>query len=221
MKKNKHLIIRAALVLLVSAVGMYLAYPILKGKEKLPIYNPSQVSPKLVDYSMRWIKKNHKIADFTFTNQNNETVTNNTFKNKIYVADFFFTTCPTICKKMTKHFKYLQNVFKDDGEVMFLSHTVHPENDSVSVLKAYALEHKVNDSKWHLVTGDKRHIYQLARKSYFAVLNSEGDGGEHDFIHTENFILVDKKRQIRGYYDGTNKQDIKKLVRDIEILKRE
>ena len=221
MDRNRPLVLRCLLVLLLASVGVYLSYLILKDKEKLPIYNPSEISPKLVDYSMRWIRKNHKISDFRLINQNNETITNDNFKSKIYVADFFFTTCPTICKEMTKHFKYLQKVFRDDDELMFLSHTVFPENDSVPVLKAYALEHNVNDAKWHLATGDKRHIYELARKSYFAVVDGGGDGGEYDFIHTENFILVDKKRQIRGYYDGTNMEEIRKLVRDIEILKRE
>ncbi len=114
----------------------------------------------------------------------------------------------------------LQEFFKNDTTILFLSHSVTPVIDSVSVLRAYADKKGVIDTKWHLVTGDKKHIYELARKSYFAVLD-EGDGGEQDFIHTEQFILVDKKRQIRGFYDGTDKEEVQRIQKDIQILKKE
>jgi protein SCO1/2 len=136
------------------------------------------------------------------------------------VADFFFTTCPTICIAMTDHMLQIQNEIINDDEVILLSHSVTPEIDSVAQLKKYALEKGVIDRKWNLVTGDKKEIYELARKSYLAVLD-DGDGGPFDMIHTENFMLIDKKRQIRGFYDGTNPEDIKLLLEDIKTLKAE
>jgi protein SCO1/2 len=154
------------------------------------------------------------------TNQNGKTVTQDTYNNKIYIADFFFTTCQTICPIMTDHMVILQDKLKLDSDVMLLSHTVTPEIDSVAQLKKYALNKGVLDSKWNLVTGDKKEIYQLARKSYLAV-KSNSDGGEYDMIHTENFILIDQKKRIRGYYDGTLEEDIESLLNDIDILKQE
>ena len=153
-------------------------------------------------------------------NQNGKTVTQDTYNDKIYIADFFFTTCQTICPIMTDHMVILQNKLKHDPDVMLLSHTVTPKIDSVAQLKKYALNKGVLDTKWNLVTGDKKEIYELARKSYFAV-KSYGDGGDYDMIHTENFILVDQKKRIRGYYDGTRKEDIELLLSDIDILKKE
>ena len=153
-------------------------------------------------------------------NQNGKTVTQDTYNDKIYIADFFFTTCQTICPIMTDHMVILQNKLKHDPDVMLLSHTVTPKIDSVAQLKKYALNKGVLDTKWNLVTGDKKEIYELARKSYLAV-KSYGDGGDYDMIHTENFILVDQKKRIRGYYDGTRKEDIELLLSDIDILKKE
>src|SRR5690606_3061558 len=143
-------------------------------------------------------KKYHKIADFSLTNQNGKTVTQADYENKIYVADFFFTTCQTICPIMTDHMVYIQKELKDEPDVMLLSHTVTPEIDSVAQLKKYALKKGVDDSRWNLVTGDKKQIYDLARKSYLAVKDIEGFD-PYDMIHTENFMLIDKKRQIRGF----------------------
>jgi protein SCO1/2 len=119
---------------------------------------------------------------------------------------------------MTANLAEVQDEFKDDNEVLLLSHSVTPEIDSVAQLKKYAVEKGVIDQKWNLVTGDKKQIYELARKSYMAVMD-DGDGGAYDMIHTENFMLIDKERRIRGYYDGTNKEEVEKLIRDIEILK--
>lgn len=151
-------------------------------------------------------------------NQNGEIVTQDDYKDKIYVTDFFFTVCPSICPIMTNNIGKLQEVFDKDDDIKFLSLSVTPEMDSVPVLREYANRHEVIDSKWNITTGDKKHIYELARKSYFAVVD-EGDGGLQDFIHTPNFVLVDKQRQIRGIYDGTNDKDIKRLIKDIKILK--
>lgn len=189
-------------------------------KQPLPIYQPGMVSEELVDSTIQHKMKYHTIADFSLTNQNGETITEETYKDKIYVADFFFTTCPTICPIMTDHMYQIQKEIINDDDVMLLSHSVTPKIDSVPQLKKYAKEKGVIDRKWNLVTGDKKQIYELARKSYLAV-KTQGNGDEYDMIHTENFMLIDKKRQIRGFYDGTNPEDIDQLLEDIETLKSE
>ena len=210
----------AIVLLVLSIVIISIFYQILKPRVVLPIFQPAQVNEELVDSTIQHVKKYHTIADFSLINQNGKTVTQDTYNNKIYIADFFFTTCQTICPIMTDHMVILQNKLKLNPDVMLLSHTVTPEIDSVAQLKKYALNKGVLDSKWNLVTGDKKEIYQLARKSYLAV-KSSGDGGEYDMIHTENFILVDQKKRIRGYYDGTLEEDIESLLNDIDILKQE
>lgn len=210
----------AIVLLVLSIVIVSIFYQILKPREVLPIFQPAQVNEELVDSTIQHVKKYHTIADFSLTNQNGKTVTQDTYNNKIYIADFFFTTCQTICPIMTDHMVILQDKLKLDSDVMLLSHTVTPEIDSVAQLKKYALNKGVLDSKWNLVTGDKKEIYQLARKSYLAV-KSNSDGGEYDMIHTENFILIDQKKRIRGYYDGTLEEDIESLLNDIDILKQE
>ncbi|PCJ98936.1 MAG: SCO family protein [Flavobacteriaceae bacterium] len=204
--------------LLLSAIIISLFYNALQPKKTLLIYNPAMVNSELVDSTMRYIKKYHTIADFSLTNQNGKTITQKEYEDKIYVADFFFTTCPTICPIMTKNMAALQEHILNDDDVLLLSHSVTPQIDSVAQLKKYALEKGVIDSKWNLVTGDKKQIYELARKSYLAV-KTDGDGGPYDMIHTENFILVDKKRRIRGFYDGTKEEEIEKLLEDLSILK--
>ena len=201
-----------------GAVSITLFYFILTPEKTLPIYQPYEVNEKLVDSSISYISKYHKISDFELINQNGETITQEYYKNKIYVADFFFTTCQSICPIMTKNMLEIQEQLKNDKEILLLSHTVTPEIDSVQQLKKYALENSIDDNKWNLVTGDKRQIYDLARKSYLAVEDSEF--GNFDMIHTENFMLIDKKRQIRGFYDGTDKNEIIRLLADIEILKK-
>ncbi|WP_298882487.1 SCO family protein [uncultured Polaribacter sp.] len=203
-----------------SAVGVTVFYHLLKVDNRLKIYNPSDVNPRLVDESMFHIQKNHTIADFSLVNQNANIITNNNYKDKIYIADFFFTRCQTICIAMAYNMSELQEFYKNDDEIMFLSHSVTPVIDSVSVLKEYANRKGVIDGKWNVTTGSKKHIYDLARKSYFAVLD-EGNGDENDFIHTEQFVLVDKERRIRGYYDGTDKNEMEKLKTDIVLLKEE
>ncbi|MBQ0769655.1 MAG: SCO family protein [Bizionia sp.] len=195
-------------------------YSVLNVEKPLPIYQPSQVDTTLVDSTIQYIRKYHKIADFSLINQNGRTITQDDYKDKIYVADFFFTTCQTICPIMTDHMREIQKEIVDDNEVMLLSHTVTPVIDSVAQLKKYALRKGVNDAKWNLVTGDKKQIYELARKSYLAV-KTDGNGDKYDMIHTENFMLIDKKRQIRGFYDGTDPEAISELINDIETLKRE
>ena len=201
-----------------GAVSVTLFYFILTPEKTLPIYQPYEVNEKLVDSSISYISKYHKISDFELINQNGEIITQEYYKNKIYVADFFFTTCQSICPIMTKNMLEIQEQLKNDKEILLLSHTVTPEIDSVQQLKKYALENRIDDDKWNLVTGEKKQIYDLARKSYLAVEDSEF--GNFDMIHTENFMLIDKKRQIRGFYDGTDKNEIIRLLSDIEILKK-
>lgn len=205
---------------IISVIIISIIYNTLNVYQPLPIYQPSMVSTELVDSTLQYKKKYHKIADFSLTNQNGQTITQDSYKDKIYVTDFFFTTCQTICPIMTDHMAEIQNEIINDTEVMLLSHTVTPEIDTVAQLKRYAEKKGVNDKKWNLVTGDKKEIYKLARKSYLAV-KENGDGGPFDMIHTENFMLIDKKRQIRGFYDGTNQEDIDRLLDDIAILKEE
>jgi protein SCO1/2 len=204
----------------ISIIIITLIYNKLNVYQPLPIYQPTMVSTELVDSTLHYKKKYHSIADFSLINQNGRIVTQNNFKDKIYVADFFFTTCRTICPIMTNHMVQIQNALKEDTDVLLLSHTVTPKIDTVAQLKRYAKQKGVIDTKWHLVTGSKKEIYKLARKSYLAVKDT-GDGGPYDMVHTENFMLIDKKRQIRGYYDGTNPKAIAKLLEDITHLKKE
>jgi len=210
----------AIVFLIISIIIISIIYNKLNVYQPLPIYQPAMVSTELVDSTIQYQKKYHKIADFSLTNQNGRTITQDDYKDKIYVADFFFTTCQTICPIMTSHMVDVQKAILNDNEVMLLSHSVTPEIDNVAQLKRYAKEKGVIDSKWNLVTGDKKQIYQLARKSYLAVKDN-GDGGPFDMVHTENFMLIDKKRQIRGFYDGTDPDDIERLLADIKILKKE
>lgn len=202
---------------LISAVILYVMYDQLQPPKRLPVYQPNMVNPELVDIDMQYLRRGHVVADFALVNQNGDTITQEDYRDKIYVADFFFTTCPTICPLMTKNMAELQQEILEDEDVLLLSHSVTPQIDSVQQLKKYALEKGVNDAKWNLVTGDKKQIYELARQSYLAV-KTTGDGGPFDMIHTENFILVDKERRIRGFYDGTDKRDVQRLLKDIRIL---
>ena len=174
------------------------------------------VSSELVEEDIRHVKKYHKISNFSLTNQNGKIITQEYYDNKIYIADFFFTTCPMICPIMTENMFQIQE--KTIGnDVLLVSYSVTPEIDSTAQLKKYALEKGVNDNKWNLLTGDKKQIYDLARKSYLVAKN-DGDGGKYDMIHTENFVLIDKEKRIRGFYDGTNNEEMDKLLKDVKIL---
>ena len=194
---------------------------VLTPKQILPVYQPAMIDPKLVDESIQFVKKYHTIAPFTMTNQNGQTITEKDYENKVYVADFFFTTCPSICPIMTKNMFSLQEKLKTKyPEVKLLSYSVTPEIDTVEQLKRYAVKNKVDDKIWNLVTGDKKEIYTLARKSYLVVQN-DGNGGPHDMIHTENFVLIDKENRIRGYYDGTDINEMDRLMTEIGMLKND
>tara|TARA_R110002049_G_scaffold46851_2_gene135893 strand:+ start:4776 stop:5450 length:675 start_codon:yes stop_codon:yes gene_type:complete len=205
---------------IISIIIIALIYNTLNVYQPLPIYQPTMVSTELVDSTLQYKKKYHSIANFSLTNQNGKTITQSDYKNKIYVADFFFTTCQTICPIMTDHMVEIQKEIINDDAIMLLSHSVTPEIDTVAQLKRYAIKKGVNDKKWNLVTGDKKQIYDLARKSYLAVKDNPY-AGPYDMVHTENFMLIDKKKQIRGFYDGTKSEDIDRLLNDIKHLKKE
>jgi len=201
---------------LILVISMFLSCN-QSSKRVLPVYNPVDFNPELVDKSLHNKTQNHTVSDFQLINQNGDTITQESYKDKIYVVDFFFTRCTTICPVMTNNIGLLQKEFINNDDIMFLSLSVTPEIDSVSVLKEYAKNKDVIDAKWNVTTGDKKHIYNLARKSYFAVVE-KGDGGLQDFIHIPNFILVDKKKQIRGIYDGTEDEELLRLVNDLKVL---
>ena len=200
-----------------AIIFLTVSMQLLTPAKNLKIYNPADVNPELVDSTMQYVSKYHKIANFSFVNQNGKKVTQKDYEGKIYVADFFFTTCGSICPKMTTNLVDVQKAFANNPKVMLLSHTVFPETDSVSVLKDYAIKNGVDDNKWNLVTGDKKEIYTIARKSYLAVKLGKPDE-LYDMVHTENCVVVDSKSRVRGFYDGTNKEEIQKLIEDINWL---
>lgn len=206
--------------IILSAIILALFYNALTPKKTLKIFNPADVNPEMVDTTVQFIKRDHTIEDFSFTNQNGKTITQKDYEGKIYVADFFFTTCPSICVPMGENMAWLQEQIKNNPKVMLLSHTVTPDIDTPEVLKAYALKKGAIDSKWNLVTGKKEDIYYIARKSYLAV-KTTNSSELYDMVHTENFVLVDQKKRIRGFYDGTNLEEVKKLLEDIKFLSGE
>lgn len=181
-----------------------------KALRVLPVYGPVDENEKV----------NHRVSNFSLISQDGKTITQKDFDDKIFVADFFFTTCPSICPRMTGQMQRVYEKFNDNADVMFLSHTVNPEKDTPAVLAEYAKKHNASSSKWIFATGDKKQIYDLARNSYL-VDASQGDGGDDDFVHTQNFALVDKDKRIRGYYDGTDEKEVDKLIAEINVLLKE
>ena len=204
-------------ILIVLIIGVFFIAPAIGTNNEPPVYNPADLNPALVDLSLQGLDQGHRVKDFSLINQHGDTITQTDYEGTVYVTDFFFTRCPSICPVMSNNMAQLQEIYKDDDRLKLLSLSVTPEFDSVPVLKKYAVKHGADVSKWNITTGNKQHIYNLARKSYFAVVN-EGDGGLQDFIHTPNFILVDTLKQIRGIYDGTKKEEITRLVNDINLL---
>jgi len=189
--------------------------------DALPYYSEATFTPHWFAYNDDSLLTFHRISPFILINQEGDTVTEKTFENKIYITDFFFTTCPGICPEMTANMDILQKEFFNDDDILLLSHTVTPNADSVPVLKDYATEKGVRSGKWHLVTGDREQIYKLGRQDYFVEEDLGIEKEEEDFIHTENFVLVDKRRYIRGIYNGLNKTSINQLIADIKTLKNE
>ncbi len=213
--------LRIAIMVLVFVVGVTGSYLILKPEPRLPIYNPSEIDRRLVAEDLRDKGIDHKVLDFKLVNQFGDSISDADMEGKIYVADFFFTVCPDICKDMAIQKRRLQEALKGEEDFMILSHSVTPDYDSVPVIKAYADLQGAIPGKWHILTGDKPQIYDLARRSYFAIFDQGGNGDEADFIHTENFVLIDKQKRIRGYYDGTSEEDVDRLIEDFAILKAE
>ncbi|MFK7906464.1 MAG: SCO family protein [Chitinophagales bacterium] len=187
----------------------------------LPYYKDANFTPHWYASDSDSLQSFHQIPPFQLIDQEGDTITERTFQNKIYVTDFFFTTCPGICPRMTDNMGLLQEAFKTDTEVLLLSHSVTPEYDSVSILKNYALERDIISSKWHLVTGERTQIYGLGRNAYFVEEDLGLEKEPEDFLHTENFVLIDHNRHIRGIYNGLNKTDISQLIADIKTLKEE
>ena len=225
--KKSSLLIRTLVFISVLAIGVIVAINInlkdyTEAKSKLKVYNPAMLNPELVDSSLQGKGIGHRIQSFKLVNQLGDTITEKAFENKIYVTDFFFTTCTNICPKMSNQLVRVQESFKDNNDFMILSHSVTPEIDSVPILQAYADEHNADPEKWMLVTGDKQQIYDLARKFYFTLKPKEveeyAEDIQGDFIHTNNFVLIDKQKRIRGFYDGTSKEEVDKLIEDINLL---
>ena len=187
----------------------------------LPFFNSAEFTPEWIQKGTKAYKEIHQIPDFSFFNQNGELVTKNDYLGKIYVANFFFTSCTGICRDLSLNMRLIQEKFKGDDEVKLLSHSVTPEIDSVPVLKKYATDYKINSEQWNLVTGDKEAIYELARTAYFSDEDFVKTEKPSEFIHTENLLLVDKKGRIRGVYNGTIKLATKRLMKHIELLKNE
>lgn len=205
---------------LIFFIGVFIVYYLQNSGDALPIYNPSDINPHLVDESVRDVDRNHRIQSFTLINQLGDTIDEHVFDDKIYVADFFFTRCMGICPKMSKQMDRAAEELKSEDDVKFISHSVTPVSDSVSILAEYAALYGADPEQWMLVTGDKKEIYRLARNFYFAV-TTEGTGDSTDFIHTENFVLIDKQKRIRGFYDGTSTKEVDQLIEDIRKLQKE
>lgn len=216
MMKNNIYILLALLTIIACETA-----PKINKETTLPFFNSADFTPEWISETSEKYASIHKIPAFKFTNQEGESVTNKTYEGKIYVADFFFTSCPGICPRLAKNMGKLQEVFKKDKDVLLLSHSVTPVKDSVSVLKEYAIENKVDSKKWNLVTGNKNEIYDIARKAYFADEDFVKTQDEDAFIHTENFILIDKKGRIRGVYNGTLAVETERILRHIKLLKKE
>ncbi|MDA0945857.1 MAG: SCO family protein [Bacteroidetes bacterium] len=198
-----------------TSVGVaYFVY--FRPEEDLPVYQPSQLNPALVDPSMVRVE-DHRILDFELFNHLGDTVSLSDVEGQILVVDFFFTRCATICPLMTKNLQRVHDRLSPEDPVQILSHSVTPVADSVPVLHAYADKHGADARLWWFLTGPKDHIYELARKSYFACLD-EGDGGFQDFVHTENVVLVDDQGRLRGFYDGTDDKAMSRLFRDLTFL---
>jgi protein SCO1/2 len=214
------IMLRIILFLIVFLGATVAGYFIIRPTDTLPIYHPSQLDPRLVESDVRKQRGEHRTLDFALTDQLGRPFTQDSVRGRIVVTDFFFTTCATICPKMTDQMKRVQDAFRNEPRLLLLSHTVTPEIDSVSVLARYADEQGADPARWRFLTGSRAQIYALARRSYFACTD-EGDGDLQDFVHTENFVLVDPQRRLRGFYDGTSPQDVDRLIGDIRKLLKE
>jgi protein SCO1/2 len=190
------------------------------GENKLPIYGDRNVEMKTIDGKQVADTIYQTVPDFEFTNQDGNLINQDIVKDKIYVADFFFVTCPTICPRMKKNLLKVYETFKDNPEIMFMSHTIDPEHDSVSVLHDFASRLGADSKQWQFLTGNREKIYELAEHGYYAtaIADSLEPGG---YVHSGGLILVDKKRRVRGVYDGTVESATSQLILDITTLLHE
>ncbi len=193
-------------------------------EKPLPVINPVDLNDEMVDPELLRVGYGHTIGKFSFQDQDGNTVTQEDVRGKVYVVEYFFTTCGTICPKMNKQMQRVHKAYKGNKNVNILSFTVDPKTDTVEQMKRYATQHGADASQWHFLTGNKDSLYRLARTSFFvlkpAEAENQGDVGS-DFIHTNNFVLVDKQMRIRGYYDGTSAKEVDKLIHDIDHLLNE
>ena len=223
-EENKKPALKKILILVAILIIPGVAYLILQtgnnNYQRLEIFGPKEPVTKTVNGKQVTDTLFHTIGNFSFIGHDSSLVTQELFKNKIYVTDFFFTTCKTICPRMSNQLMRVQNEFKDDENILLLSHTVNPEEDTPPVLAEYAAKHNAISGKWYFVTGDKKQLYDMARNSYF-VTAMEGNGGPDDFIHSEQMVLIDKEKRIRGFYDGTDYNDISRLIDEIKVLRWE
>lgn len=217
---------RLIFIFVFIVVGISVTYYFMKPPKDpgLDIINPAQVAiehPEMVAEDLHNVGTGHRIGSFSFYDQNGKVISNKTIEGKVHVAEYFFTTCGSICPKMTKQMKRVNDVYFNNENFEILSFTVNPDYDTVEIMNAYAKEHSVKGKNWHFLTGDKEKLYELARRSYFilkpAEAKNQGDAGT-DFIHTNNFVLVDKLGRIRKYYDGTNAAEVTQLIEDIQYL---
>ena len=205
--------------ILIVVCGMIIAYFMISDNMTLEIYNPVKLDEKLVDSDLHSVMSGHRIGSFKLINQYGNAISEQDFENTIYVADFFFTTCPGICLAMANQLVRVQEANKAETDFKILSHTVMPEIDSPAVLLEYAEFYNADPAIWQFATGDRMEIFKLARRSYFAAVLEEG-GDEGDMVHTENFVLIDKEKRIRGIYDGTSTKEVDKLIEDIKLLRK-
>ena len=188
-----------------------------KSHKELPIFGRKKIIEKKVNGLVTSDTIDHMVSDFKLINQDGDSISNKSFQNSIYIADFFFTTCPTICPIMKSNLLKIHDHFINNENIKFLSHTINPEYDNVERLNEYSKNLGVSSKKWHFVTGDINYIHEIAKKSYMvtAMEDSKEPGG---FLHSGTFLLVDRERRIRGVYDGTDEAEISKIKNDIEIL---
>lgn len=218
---------RVFILLIIFVIGVTISYFMInqnQNKHELKVYNPIDVKAEMVDSLMQGKGYGHRIGNFSFLNQEGKQISLADVKGAVFVAEYFFTTCGTICPAMNKQMQRVQKAYLNNEQVKILSFTVDPEVDTVAQMKNYAEGHGAKTGKWHFLTGDKNKLYDLARKSFFVLKPAEaanqGDAGS-DFIHTNNFVLVDKELRIRGYYDGTSTKEVNHLIEDIQILLEE
>jgi protein SCO1/2 len=212
------------IVLLIVCVPIAYYFNMPSDKKVLAVINPTDLNSEMVDVELRSKGIDHYIVDFELMDQDNQVFSSSKVSQKIWVVEYFFASCKGICPIMNKQLKRVQSAYLGDTNVVLLSFTVDPDNDTPEVLKDYANVHEAQSGKWFFLTGKKDMIYTLARKSFFllkpAEAENQGDVGS-DFIHTNNFVLIDENKQIRGYYDGTNVNEVDELIEDIYTLQKE